>query len=345
MDEELAQKAEADIFQEFETIEMTETGLGKPSEELELNLGDDVVELEELDPFAEDFEMDGETFVQDAKPSEISKVDWDTLDAEALEEKAFQADIEGMYDVGEAVVESAEIVAESAEVALESVEVAEAVGEAVLISAEVGAGAIAGAISGAVAGAALMIGMTIFGNYLLKKYKASIIPEFADDNPWNGSLGYVVLGKIWCPCYLNLVEQQKDRYLAYVHYYDMTHFPRSVTLWLNDPTLQLLQPQRKGGYFDMTEEVPFYKEFPVGTRVKMLHPPYKGKTGTIRRTMIMDPDNTDGSYDKYKIEIDGVIDGFYEAVYNFEIYDNKYVPKHYAKSQVSRKRNGTAKMH
>ena len=51
MDEELAQRAEAEIQSEFE-IEMTET-LGKPQKDLGFDLVDDTVELQELDPFAE----------------------------------------------------------------------------------------------------------------------------------------------------------------------------------------------------------------------------------------------------------------------------------------------------
>jgi len=336
MDEELAQKAEELIQPEFE-IEMTET-LGKPQKDLGFDrVVDDTVELHELDPFAEEFELDGEYFVQDMQPSTIKPVDWEVLDAEALEEKAFEAEVEGLYE--EAIV----VAEESAEI---GVEVAEAVAESAEITVEVVGGvAVAGAIAGAVVSAALMIGATLAGNYLLKKYRESKLPSSSDNNPFNASVGYLVLGKIWMPCYIDFLEDNaKGNPVASCFYFDITHFPRWTRVHVNDPTLQLLAPITKHGFWELTPkmvyknkliEVGFYLELPVATRVRLTNPHisrYKGKKGTILRGMIMGQDNKDGTWDKYRIKVDGVVDWYYERVYNFEIYDNKYVPKRYAKS-------------
>ena len=200
-------------------------------------------------------------------------------------------------------------------------------------------------IAGSVFSAALLIGGTIWGNKLLKKYRDSIIPEIADDNPFNGSVGYVIVGKIWLPCYLDEVVVTKGVAFAYTQYRDMTEFPRYVGCRINDPNtpLRLLKPITKRGFSNMTPaivqngklvNVPFYKELPIGTRVKLTTPyltQFKGKVGTIRRGMIFDPENKDGTYDKYKIQLDDVIDPYYEKVTNFMMYDNKFIPKHYAK--------------
>ena len=299
----------------------------------ELEMQEFAFETRDLDPFADEFEFEGESFVQDARPEDIEQVNWEGLDAEALEEKAFEAEIEGMYEGGEVVAESAEVIAESAEVA-------EAVAESVEITVEVGVGvAVGGAIAGAVASAAVVIGATLGGMYLLKKYRESKLPEMADDNPFNGSVGYLVLGKIWLPCYLEEVIDTKNGVMAYAFYHDITNFPRYAALKVDDPTLQLLAPIRKWGFADMTPkmirqgkliDVPFYSQLPMGSRVKMP----SGKLGTVSRGMIFNSDNTDGTYDKYRIKLDGKVDWIYERVFNFEVYDNKYNPKHYAKSST-----------
>ncbi len=138
--------------------------------------------------------------------------------------------------------------------------------------------------------------------------------------------------------------EQKGTDIAYVHYRDMTGFPRWATVYVDDPSLQLLKPLTKSGYPRMSPkmilkgkliDVPFYRELPIGTRVKLTTPyltQFKGKTGTIRRGMIMNSENKDGTWDKYRIQLDDVIDWYYESVTNFQVYDNKYTPKHYAKS-------------
>ena len=41
----------------------------------------------EMDPFADEFALDGETFVQDALPEPLEQTQWEQLDAEALEKK------------------------------------------------------------------------------------------------------------------------------------------------------------------------------------------------------------------------------------------------------------------
>ena len=46
----------------------------------------------------------------------------------------------------------------------------------------------------------------------------------------------------------------------------------------------------------------------------------------------MDSSNKDGTYDKYRIQLDDEVDWYYEKVTNFEIFDNKFTPKHYSKS-------------
>lgn len=116
---------------------------------------------EELDPFAEEFEMGGETIAQDSAPVEIEAVNWAELDAEAIEEKAFELEVEEMYGVEAVAVEA---------------EVGEAVAESVEISGAFVEGAISGSAAGYAVGAALSIGMTLWGESLLKKYRASVIP-------------------------------------------------------------------------------------------------------------------------------------------------------------------------
>ena len=129
----------------------------------ELEMQEFAFETRELDPFTDDFEFDGESFLQDTKPEDLEQVNWEGLDAEALEEQTFEAEIEAMY-------ESGEVVAESAEVVFDAAEVAEAVAESLEITAEVGVGvAVGGAIAGAVVSAAVVIGSTFAGMYLLKK--------------------------------------------------------------------------------------------------------------------------------------------------------------------------------
>ena len=302
----------------------------------ELDIGEDVgVETTELDPWADDWEMDGESFLQDAKPEDIEAVDWEmdpfVIGQEELEEKAFTVADQVAMEAGEAV---------------ESAEVAEAVSESLEIAGEITEGAIAGAIGGAVISMALVIGSTMAGNYLLKKYRASILPEIADDNILMGATGYIVLGKIWLPLYVNEVIAQKGTDVAYIFYRDITNFPHWASVYVDDPTLQIIKPITTWGFWKMTPkmvsngvliEVPFYRELPIGTRVKLTTPylsQFKGKTGTIRRGMIMQSDNTDGTYNKYSIQLDDVIDPYYELVYNFEVYDNRFTPKHYAKSET-----------
>ena len=253
---------------------------------------------EELDPFAEEFEMGGDSFVQDTAPLDVEAVDWAGLDAEALEEQAFELEVEEMYGVETVAVEA---------------EVGEAVAESLEISGAFVEGAISGSVAGYALGAALSIGMTLWGESLLKKYRASVIPEIADDNPFMGSIVYVVVGKIWLPGYIDAIVQRKKKTdVAYVHFYDLTKFPRMVGLEIGSDHLMFLKPITKVGFWEMGPkmirggsliDVGYYRELPIGTRVKLTTPfiaRFKNKTGTIRRGMIMDPENKDGTYDKYR---------------------------------------------
>ena len=229
----------------------------------------------EMDPFADEFALDGETFVQDALPEPLEQTQWEQLDAEALEDAQFDAEVELMY--GEEVLEEAEV----------GLEVAEAIAESVEITAEISAGAIAGSIAGGVVTAALLLGSFFAGKSLLKKYKRSKLPEMADNNFMMGAVGYLVVGKIWLPCYIdNVAEHQKGADVAWAFYYDITHFPRWATVKVDDPTLQIVKPITTDGFWNMTPkmmfdkklvEVGFFKEIPIGTRVKLTTPPHSSK--------------------------------------------------------------------
>ena len=130
----------------IQEVEMSEFQIGEVEENI---FGEEVTRpLEELDPWAEDFELDGESFFQDMKPADIEQVNWDALEmqtlkeqdaleVEMLEEKQFEAEMEGIYDAVEEVGGAVEVgaeVAETGEVVFDktrSAEVAEAVTESI----------------------------------------------------------------------------------------------------------------------------------------------------------------------------------------------------------------------
>ena len=95
---------------------------------------------------------------------------------------------------------------EAEDVALLGAEVSEAVVESAEISAEISGGVIAGSIAGGVVAAALLIGATMAGNYILKYVKEHKLPEISDDDRYMGCTGYLIIGKIWNPFYVNEVE-------------------------------------------------------------------------------------------------------------------------------------------
>ena len=182
-------------------------------------------------------------------------------------------------------------------------------------------------------GAAALIGLTIGYNKLESYlYKKKRVYKEKDDDPWMGYVGYFVVGRIWYPMYVDLVSH--DHKIVTIAWRDMTGFmrftnvPRSGVGRLEglakpgsgynvpDPRVRFLNPPvrfkvpkyprivLKNG---KTITVPYYKQYPVGTNVKMKK--YGGEIGMIVRGMIFTPNieghNPDGTYDKYRVRVGG----------------------------------------
>ena len=89
------------------------------------------------------------------------------------------------------------------------------------MAGEVGEGsAILGSIALGAISAAVMIGMTLAGNYILKWVKKHTPEKTADDNPLMGAICYLVIGKIWYPGWVNVAYKRKvkkSRFNPYKH--------------------------------------------------------------------------------------------------------------------------------
>ena len=244
-------------------------------------------------------------------------------------------DIEDMLGVG---LELGENIAEAEEIALE---IGGAVAEAIEVGAELTAGAIVGAVAGGLLSIGAMLGSFFGGKALIAFAKKRHLNKWDDGDKFQGLVGYLVLGKIWCPMVVDVVD---FNHKLVIKYRDLTGFYRWVVIahddervmFMNPPTnwrstFMALKPQMVLAKSKKLLELNFFKEYPVGTLVRLKN----GKRGTIRRTMVITEEGHNKSgehWDLYRIQLFDERDWIYESVTNFSVYSNKYRPKTLPKS-------------
>ena len=147
-----------------------------------------------------------------------------------------------------------------------------------------------------------------------------------------GYVGYFVVGRIWYPMIVDLVSH--DHKIITLQWKDMTGFTRFTNVKRSgvgrleelakpgsgynvpdsrvrflDPPVRFVLPKMpkvilKNG---KALTVPYYRQYPVGTSVKMKK--FGGEVGMIVRGMIFTPNNPgynkDGTYDKYRVRVGG----------------------------------------
>ena len=218
-------------------------------------------------------------------------------------------------------------------------------------AAEVTEITVAGVLGSLVTGvlsAAIMLGMTLAGNYLLRWIRAHHMDHLKDDDPIQGAIGWLLIKKMWYPMYIDLVDgggkKKKEKWSIYFR--DLTKYWRPFVVKAYDERVQVLKPIQKWGsenllpkmyIHDKIVEVPFYKEFTVGTRIKRVDKTivFIGKLpqfGTITRKMIFRNYNIHGyesvgQYrDRYKVKLDNGVT-IYLPVYKFQVYAQNFKPK------------------
>ncbi|MEE3219815.1 MAG: hypothetical protein VX257_06110, partial [Planctomycetota bacterium] len=214
------------------------------------------------------------------------------------------------------------------QVALVAAEAAEEITEVTVMG-------VLGSMAGGLLTAAVMIGMTIGGQQLLKWIKKRHLDKTSDNDPAQGAIGYFATGKMMYPMWINIVEHK----IWFFYFRDITGFWRPYHVKQGDERVRIIKPVKKWGsenlkplmYFGNPSKlvkVAFYAPIPVGTRIRrtdLTYEPWKIKgelrTGIIRRGMIFNQykiTNAVGNNDKYYIEMDSG-EHIYLPVYKFMI--------------------------
>ena len=267
------------------------------------------------------------------------EAEWDELEAEWAEAEAEYGEIAIGPLAEDAILEAEateDYIALARQVALVAAEAAEEITEVTVMG-------VLGSMAGGLLSAAVMVGMTIGGQQLLKWIAKRHMDKTSDDEPLQGAVGYFATGKMLYPMWMDIIEHK----IWFIYFRDITGFWRPYHVKKGDERVRLLKPVRKSGSGNMKPlmyfgnppklvKVPFYAPIPVGTRIRrtdLTYEPWKIKgelkTGTIRRGMIFNQykiTNAVGNNDKYYIEMDSG-EHIYLPVYKFMIDASNFKAK------------------